>query len=168
MSGDEEAIDLVASVGELDGVVVALREFLHHANAIRAVAIVDRPGEGPAIVDCGRLAPIEVDLGDRRVHMPHAIELDSEAPVFPEVRHMAPFQVNAIAGEIAAPIGAVAHLADAVLALAAQLGGRNVALAQWATTDAEAPLGITARADRSEPLVVSLGVEEFVMDEDWP
>jgi hypothetical protein len=168
MSGDEEAIDLVASVGELDPVVVALREFLHHANAVRAVGIVARDGEGPAIVDCGRLAPIEVDLGDRLVHLPHAIELDSEAPVFPDVRHMAAFQVNAVAGEIAAPIGAVAHLADAVIALAAELGGRNVAMAQWATTDPDAPLGITARADGSEPLVVSLGLEEFVMDADWP
>ena len=44
MSGDEDAIDLVASVGELDPVVVALREFLHHANAVRAVAIVQRAG----------------------------------------------------------------------------------------------------------------------------
>ncbi|MGZ6642426.1 MAG: hypothetical protein ACXVFN_10935 [Solirubrobacteraceae bacterium] len=168
MSGDEQAIDLVASVGELDPVVVALREFLHHANAVRAVAIVQRTGEGPAIVDCGRLAPIEVDLGDRLVHVPHAIELAAEPPAFPEVRHMAPFQVDAEAGEIAAPIGAVAQLADAVRALALELGGRNVAMAQWATTDAEAPLGITARADGSEPLVVSLGQEEFVMDEDWP
>ena len=158
MSGEDEAIDLVASVGELDPVVVALREFLHHANAIRAVAIVQRAGEGPAIVDCGRLAPIEVDLGDRLVHLPHAIELGSEPPVFPD----------AVAGEIAAPIGAVAHYADAVRALAAELGARNVAMAQWATSDADAPLGITARADGSEPLVVSLGQEEFVMDEDWP
>lgn len=169
MSGEEgEAIDLVASVGELDPVVVALREFLHHANAIRAVAVVQRAGEGPAIVDCGRLAPIEVDLGDRLVHLPHAIELDSEPPVFPAVRHMAPFHVDATAGEIAAPVGAVAHLADAVKALAGELGGRNVALAQWATSDPDAPLGITARADDSEPLVVSLGLEEFVMDADWP
>jgi hypothetical protein len=133
------------------------------------VAIVQRSGgEGPAIIDCGRLAPIEVDLGDRLVHLPHAIELDSDPPGFPEVRHLAPFQVDAGAGEIAAPIGAVAHLAEAVRALATELGGRNVAMAQWATSDADAPLGITARADGSEPLVVSLGLEEFVMDPGWP
>ena len=53
-------------------------------------------------------------------------------------------------------------------ALAAELGARNVAMAQWATSDADAPLGITARADGSEPMVVSLGQEEFVMDADWP
>ena len=41
-------------------------------------------------------------------------------------------------------------------------------MAQWATSDPEAPLGITARADDSEALVVSLGAEEFVMDDDWP
>lgn len=165
---DEEAIDLVASVGELDGVVVALREFLHQTNAIRAVAIVDRPGEGPAIVDCGRLAPIEVELGDRLVHLPHAIELDAPPPSFPAVPRMAPFHVDPAAGEIAAPIGAVANLADAVKALAAELGGRNVAMAQWPTDDPQAPLGITARADGSEPMVVSIGEDEYVMDADWP
>jgi hypothetical protein len=164
----DDPIDLVASVGELDGAVVALREFLHQANAVRAVAIVERAGEGPAVIDCGRLAPIEVDLGDRLVHMPHAIELEAEPPAFPAVPRMAPFHVDPAEGEIAAPIGAVAALADAVRALAAELGGRNVALAQWTTDDPDAPLGITARADGSEPMVVSIGDDEYVMDADWP
>ena len=57
---DEDAIELVGSVGPLDAVVVALREFLHRSGAVRAVAVVDRePGEGPAVVDCARLAPID-------------------------------------------------------------------------------------------------------------
>jgi len=166
---EEEPIDLVASVGALDGVVVALREFLHRSGAVRAVAVVDRePGEAPAVVDCARLSPIEVDFGERVVHLPHAIDLDVDPPTLPEVRHLPPFQVDATRAEIAAPIGGVAHLAGAVRDLAGALGGRNVVMAQFATDDPAAPLAITARADGSEPLVLSLGEEEFEMEPGWP
>jgi hypothetical protein len=166
---DEDAIELVASVGPLDTVVVALREFLHRSGAVRAVAVVDRePGEGPAVVDCARLAPIEVDFGDRVVHLPHSIELDATAPPLPDVRRLAPFDVDTATAEIAAPIGGVAHLAGAVRELAAALGGRNVAMAQFETSDPDAPLAFTARADGSEPIVLALGEDEFLMDPGWP
>ena len=165
----DDAIDLVGSVGPLDPVVVALREFLHRSGAVRAVAVVDRePGESPAVVDCARLQPIEVDLGDRVVHLPHAIELDAEPPPLADLRQLPPFHVDAQTGEIAAPVGGVAYLAAAVRDLAAALGGRNVALAQFATDDPEAPLAITARADGSEPIVLALGEEEFPMEPGWP
>ena len=52
--------------------------------------------------------------------------------------------------------------------LAAALGGRNVAMAQFATNDPDAPLAITARADGSEPIVLALGDEEFPMEPGWP
>jgi hypothetical protein len=166
---DDDAIDLVGSVGPLDPIVVALREFLHRSGAVRAVAVVDRdPGQAPAVIDCARLTPIEVDLGDRVVHLPHAIELDAEPLPLPDVRQLPPFQVDADEGEIAAPIGGVAYLAGAVRDLAAALGGRNVAMAQFATDDPQAPLAITARADGSEPIVLALGEEEFPMEPGWP
>jgi hypothetical protein len=166
---DDDAIDLVGSVGPLDPVVVALREFLHRSGAVRAVAVVDRElGESPAVVDCARLQLIEVDLGDRIVHLPHGIELDAEPPALPDVRQLPPFQVDAGKGEIAAPVGGVAYLAAAVRDLATALGGRNVAMAQFATDDPEAPLAITARADGSEPIVLALGEEEFPMEPGWP
>jgi hypothetical protein len=159
---DERPVDLVATVGELDPAVAALREFVHVTHATRAMAVVERTdGASPAVIDCGRLAPIEVDLGDRLVHLPHAIELDASVPVLPAIPATAPLQIDADAGDVIAPIGFVARLADAVQALAAALGGRNVALAQWATTDPEAPLAISARADGSEALVVSLGEQEY-------
>jgi hypothetical protein len=166
---DDDAIDLVGSVGPLDPIVVALREFLHRSGAVRAVAVVDRePGEAPAVIDCSRLTPIEFDLGDRIVHLPHAIELDAKPPPLPDVRQLAPFEVDASKAEIAAPLGGVAHLAGAVRDLAAALGGRNVAMAQFQTNDPDAPLAITARADGSEPIVLALGEEEFPMDPGWP
>ena len=166
---DDDAIELVASVGALDVVVATLREFLHRSGAVLAVAVVDRePGEGAAVIDCGRLLPIEVDYGDRVVHLPHSIELDAEPPPLPDVRQLPPFQVDTEQAEIAAPIGGVAHLASAVRDLAAALGGRNVAMAQFATDDPAAPLAITARADGSEPIVLALGEEEFAMEPGWP
>jgi hypothetical protein len=166
---DDDAIELVASVGALDVVVATLREFLHRSGAVRTVAVVDRePGEGPVVIDCGRLLPIEVDYGDRVVHLPHAIELDAEPAELPEVRLLPPFEVDAAQAEIAAPVGGVAHLASAVRDLAAALGGRNVAMAQFATNDPQTPLAITARADGSEPIVLALGEDEFPMEPDWP
>jgi len=159
---EDEAREVVGSVGALDPVVVLLREFLHRSGALRAVAVVEGPpGEGPAIVDCARLEPIAVDVGERRVVLPHALELDAPAPDLPEVRRLPPFDVDRAEGTVAGPIGGVAHLADAVAGLAERLGGRNVAMVQFETSDADAPLSMTARADGSEPIVVALGDDEF-------
>ena len=169
MTADDEVPEVVASVGPLDEVVVLLREFLHRSAAIRAVALVaGEPGEGTAVVDCGRLLPIEVEAGGRTVALPHAVELDPQPPPLPEVRRFAPFEVDAAEGSIAAPPGAVAHLANAVRELAGLLGGRNVAMVQFETNDPDVPLAITARAGGEEPLVLALGEEEFEMEPGWP
>ena len=170
VSGENDAPEIVASVGPLDAVVVLLREFLHRTGALRAVAVVEgAPGDEPAVVDVRRLQPTEVEAGGRVVLLPHAIELDAPPPgEVPAVRQFAPFEVNAEAGEIAAPPGAVAHLAAAVRGLANLLGGRNVAMVQFETSDPDAPLAITARAGGSDPLVIALGEEEFEMDPGWP
>jgi hypothetical protein len=166
---DDDALEVVASVGPLDGTVVLLREFLHRSGALRAVAVVDRaPGEQPAIVDCGRFAPIEIDLGDRAVYMPHGAQLTAHPPELPEIRQLPPFEVDTAKAEIAAPIGGLAHLAEAVRVLAGALGGRNVAMVQFETTDPSTPLAITARADGSEPMVLALGEEEYEMEPGWP
>ena len=149
---DEDVVEVVASVGVLDEVVALLRDYLHRTGALRAVALVDRaPGEGPAVVDCGRLAPVEVDLGDRRVYLPHAIELDVAPPELPPLRQLPPFEIDA-------------HAVDDVL----QPADRPGDLAQFETNDPDAPLTVTARAEPGEPLVVALGEEEFELDPSWP
>jgi len=166
---DENDAPEVASVGPLDPVVVLLREFLHRSGAVRAVAVVEgEPGDEPAIVDVRRLYPTEVEIGDRTVLLPHAVELDVPPPSLPPVRQLAPFDVDVAAGEIAAPPGGVAHLAGAVRGVADLLGGRNVAMVQFETNQPEAPLAITARAGGADPLVLTLGEEEFEMDPGWP
>ncbi|MEA2179574.1 MAG: hypothetical protein QOG77_2871 [Solirubrobacteraceae bacterium] len=169
MTHEDDVPEIVASVGPLDEVVVLLREFLHRSGAVRAIAVVEgAPGEGPAIVDVGQLRPTEVEAGGRTVLVPHGAALDVAPPQLPEIRQLPPFEVDVAAGQIAAPPGAVAYVAAAVRDLAATLGGRNVAMAQFTTNDPEAPLAITARADGSESLVLALGEDEFEMGPGWP
>jgi hypothetical protein len=169
MTGENDGPEVVASVGPLDQVVVALREFLHRSGALRAVAVVEgEPGDEPAVVDVRRLHPTEVEVGGRTVVLPHAIELDAAPPELPAVRQLPRFDVDVASGEIAAPPGVVAHLAGAVRDLADLLGGRNVAMVQFETNQPEAPLAITARAGGADPLVLALGEEEFEMDPGWP
>jgi hypothetical protein len=157
MAGDGD-IELVASVGTLDPAVAALRAFLHRAGALRAVGVIERDaGSGPAVVDCGRLQVIEVDLGDRIVHLPHGVELAVDAPAFDGVRQLPPFDVDATTGEVVGTIGGVDHLVAGVCELADALGGRNVAMAVFETTTDDAPLAITARAGGAEPVVIAIG-----------
>ena len=67
--------------------------------------------------------------------------------------------VHPEAAELHAPIGTIGHLAEALLDLAAALGGRSVATAEWATADPQLPLTLAARA--GEPVIVALGDEQF-------
>jgi hypothetical protein len=53
-----------------------------------------------------------------------------------------------------------------VKSLAALLGGENVALATFETTDPDTPLSVSARGD--DPVVLSLGDEQFEMEPGWP
>lgn len=163
-----EVIDVVASVGPLDVVVVTLREFLHRSGAVRAIALLPaaREEDPPTLVDCARLQPIEVVAGGRTVHLPHAIPLDVEPLPMYDVRQLPPFEVHPDDGRIAAPLGGVEHYGYAVRALAGALGEGAVALITFTTTELEAPLSLTARV--GDPIVISLGDEEYEMEPGWP
>jgi hypothetical protein len=154
----------VATVGVLDPVVETLRDVLHRSGALRVAVIVDFPEDAPALVDVARLSPIEVQVGERVLHLPHAIELDAE-PLgrHIELRQLPPFEVDPEAGEVVGTIGGLDMLADAMLELAALLGGRSVAMAQYATSRADAPLTVSART--GEPVVVALGEQEWELPE---
>src|SRR3954470_21413309 len=112
-AGEDEIIDVVTSVGDLGGVVVLLREFLHRSGALRAVALFADPESADgslALVDCARLAPIEVSRAGRTVHLPHAIEL-AAAPIaaVPDVTQLPAFDVDAETGVITSPLGGMEH-----------------------------------------------------------
>jgi len=158
---EDEGIDVVLTVGDLDPTVVALREFLHRSGAVEVQAVVERPDGPAALVTCGRLTPIEVVEGERTVHLPHAVELDAEPPELPAVPPLPPLEVDGAEGVVTGPLGGVEAMARAVTALAEVLGGRNVALAFYATTDPDTPLGIAARV--GEAPIVTLGEEQFTL-----
>lgn len=161
MAGEQDdPVDLVVTVGPLDPTVVLLREFLHRSGALRAVALLEpRDGEDAALVDCGRLAPVEVTIGDRTVHLPHAVDLDVEPPALPEIRHLPPLEVDVASGAVTGTIGGVQLLVQAVQELAGMLGGRSVAMVQFETTTPELPFTVSARA--GEPVVLAIGDEQF-------
>lgn len=164
---ETEPAILVATVGPLDPVVALLREFLHRSGAIRAVALMEHGvGEGPALVDVGQLLPIEVVVDEQTYQLPHAIELDVPEPDVPDVRQLPTFEVNRETGEIAAMIGGVEHYAEAVIGLTRRVGPRDVVIATWRTNDDDAPISISARG--SDPIVISLGDEEYEMEPGWP
>jgi hypothetical protein len=124
---EDEGIDVVLTVGDLDAIVVTLREFLHRVGAVEVQAAVERPDGSAALVTCGRLAPIEVTQDGRTVHLPHAVELDAEPPELPSIPALPPLEVDGAAGVVTGPLGGVEAMARAVGALADVLGGRNVA-----------------------------------------
>lgn len=159
-------IDVVATVGALDPTVLLLREFLHRSGAIRTVAVVALEDD-IALVDVGRLLPVEVTIGERIVHLPHALQLDAALLVVPEVRQLPAFDVDPASGEVNSPLGGLEHYAIAVRQLAQILGADNVALASWETTSPDVPLSITARASE-DVLILALGEEEFEMEPGWP
>ena len=155
-----EEIDLVASAGPLDNVAAALREFIHRSGALRVVAVT-----ADSMVDCPRLAPIEVTTQGSTVALPHAIELDVDDPIdVPSVIQPPPFEVDPEALEVRSPIGVLEAMGDSVRAMANSIGPTVVVMATFPTLPPEHALSITARG--AEPLVFALGEELFSLDSD--
>jgi hypothetical protein len=152
-------IDLVATAGPLNNVVDALREFIHRSGALRVVAVTP-----DSMVDCPRLAPIEVTTPGSTVALPHAIELDVEDPIeVPSVVQPPPFEVQPDALEVRSPIGVLQAMGDAVRSMANNIGPTVVVMATFPTLPPEHALSITARG--AEPLVFAMGEELFALDE---
>jgi hypothetical protein len=153
----EEPVDLVATVGDLDPVIETLRVFLHDSGAVRVVAVVD--ADEPAVVDVGRLAPIEVTTDAGMVHLAHASELEVEPLARPRVRQLPPFEVDPLQGTVIGTMGGVDMIADALRELANVFGGASVAMAQFATSAGDTLLTVSARP--GEPVLVAIGDDHF-------
>jgi hypothetical protein len=159
-----EEIDLVASVGPLDAVVETLRDVLHRSGALRVAVVVDMPDGPAALVDVGRLAPVEVRIADRTMHLPHAIELEAESfGGAIELRQLPPFEVEPDTGQVTGTLGGLDMLADAMRELAELLGGRSVAIAVYQTVTPGVDLTVTAR--HAEPVLITLGEAEWELPE---
>lgn len=158
MSADDRS-DVVQTVGELDCVVVALRDFLHRSGAVRAVAALDH---AHAIVDCPRFAPVEIERDGVIVAVPHSVELDAQPPELPAFDQPPPFEIDTEHGEVTAPLGSLESLGGAVRALAGSLSPGAVVVASFVTTTPDTLLSVSAR--QGEPIVIALGEEIFELE----
>jgi hypothetical protein len=145
---------------EVEQAVGLAREFLHRSGALRVGLLVDRGDDRePAVVECARLTPISVIEDGEQTEVAHGVALGTPVPPLPEVRQIHGIEADPVAGTVAAPLGGVEMLGRALRAVAALLGGRSIAAADFETLDPATPLGLAARGD--EPLVALVGEEQF-------
>jgi hypothetical protein len=146
--------------------VVTLRDFVGAAGASAAVLLLDQ-GEGapPLLIESPAGGPATLSEGEDVVALDAARLAAAPLPL-PEVRALGPFDVDALRAEVVAPLGGVEHLARAVRELADAFPGRSVLTVAFATSDPDTPLRLSARS--GDPMVLSLGEEQFEMDPAWP
>jgi hypothetical protein len=144
--------------------VATIRAFAQRSGARRVVLVLDR-GD-PAMLDCAPDGSLELTDSGRTWRVPADAPVRAVPLPLPEIR---PAPASSLfldpdTGELEAPLGAVANLARAVLALAGAFGGRTVATAEFATRTPDLELTIAAR--EGEPLVVAAGDRRFVLPDD--
>jgi hypothetical protein len=149
--------------------LASVRELAARAGAQRVVLLVDEgDGAEATMIEWAGDGTLEVtEAGVTEPVAPAAIAQVTPA-VLPDVVAVPPtaLTVDADTGELAAPLGALAGLAEGVVALAAAFGGRSVATAEFPTRDPERPLALAARP--GEPVVAQVGGEVFAFPEGWP
>jgi len=147
-----------------DVVMATLQDFTERAGAVRVVVLLDRgPGRAAPLLECEPGEPITISQGDENFIVPPASFADVEPLPLdpPKPVPASALDVDVVQGEVAAPIGAVDALVQAVRELARVLGGRTVAMADFATRSGE-PLSIAAR--EGEATVLAIGDHEFRFD----
>jgi hypothetical protein len=144
-----------------DVVMATIREFTERAGAVHVAVLLDRgPDREPPLLECEPGQPLTISQGEENFIVPPQA-LDGVRPLPVEAPKPVPasaLSVDPALGEVEAPIGVVEALADAVRRLAQALGGRSVAMADFATRSGE-PLSIAAR--EGEPVVLAFGDHEF-------
>jgi hypothetical protein len=144
--------------------VATVRAFAERSGALRVVLLLDRGDDVPALMlDLGEGGALELTDGEREILVDE--DVDAAPRPLPDIR-ATPATAIAIepdSGELEAPLGAIAHLGDCVLALARAFGGRSVATADFGTRDPRLPLTIAAR--EGEPLLLAAGDRRFVLPE---
>jgi hypothetical protein len=149
--------------------LMSVREVAARAGAQRVVLLLDE-GEGSeaTMVEWAEGGTFELTEAGVTEPVDPAALAGVVPAVTPDVRPLPPtaLTVDPDTGELAAPIGALAAIAAAVMALAGAFGGRSVATAEFATRDPERPLAIAAR--RGEPIVAQVGTQAFAFPDGWP
>ena len=163
--GPDRALEVLARHGTA---VATVRTFARASGATRVVLLLDRgEAEPPVLLELAAGESLQVTEGEAT----HAIAAGLPAGRPLELADVRPPPASAVfldpaLGELSAPIGVVANLAEAVLSLAQAFGGRSVATADFPTRDAELPMTIAARP--GEPVVIAVGDQQFAMPGGWP
>jgi hypothetical protein len=142
--------------------VATVRAFAAAAGAERVVLLVDRGAERDAVmVEADEHGAIEITEDGDVLTVDPTVPPGAAPLPLPELRPAPPsaLALDAQTGELEAPLGAVANLAQGVLALAGAFGGRSVASVDFPTRDPEQPLTIAAR--EGDPMIVAAGEQRF-------
>jgi hypothetical protein len=157
------------AVGRHAVALASVREVAARAGAQRVVLLLDEGDDAePTMVEWAEGGTFELTEAGVTEPVDPAALAGVVPAVSPDVRPLPPtaLTVDPDTGELAAPIGALAAIAEALVALAAAFGGRSVATAEFATRDPARPLAIAARP--GEPVVAQVGTETFAFPEGWP
>jgi len=141
--------------------IATARAFTLAAEAQSTVLLLDRPGRDPTMVEVDEWLDAEITEDDDVTSVPSSAVITQPARPLPEIRPTpsSAISIDVRTGELAAPLGAIEHLAEAVLGLATAFGGRTVASVEFATSDPETPITFAARV--GERVVLAAGDEQF-------
>lgn len=141
--------------------LATVEDFAHRSGALRVAVLLDL-GEGlePPLLEWEAEAGLTLSQGEAAYAVPPSMTAGAE-PIHVHAPKAVPagaLDVDPTLGEVAAPIGLMDALVDAVTGLARVMGGRSVAVADFATRSGE-PLSVAARV--GEPAVLAVGEHEF-------
>ena len=148
-------------VARHDVVMATVQDFTERCGAVKVAVLLDRgPGRPSPLLECEPGQPITITQDDESFVVPPGA-LAGVEPLHVHAPKAVPataLHVEPEAGEVAAPLGLLEAMVDAVRGLAAALGGRTVAMGDWTTRSGEV-LSIAARV--GEPAVLAIGEHEF-------
>ena len=147
--------------------MATVADFAARSGAEQVLVLLDAGDEDRAtMLEWRAGAPLELTDGGITWEVPDELTLDAAPLDLPDVRPCAPassLRIDAEAGVVEAPVGAVEALCDAVLVLASAFGGRSVASADYPTSDPNRSVTVAARP--GEPAVLGVGDELFGLPE---
>jgi hypothetical protein len=141
--------------------IATARAFLGRSGAQRVVLLVDLGDGEAAMVDCDATGDTEVVEREAVAFIPATAAVPVAPKPLPQVRPTpaTAIDIDVDTGELAAPLGAIDHLASSVLAVARAFGGLTVATAEFPTRDPELPITVAARD--GEPVVLAAGDAQY-------
>jgi hypothetical protein len=153
--------DALMALARLSEEVATVRVFRERSGANHVSLLVEAAHGETVMVECDATGAIEITEGDDVALIGANEAIPGPIRALPDIRPIpaTAIHLDAITGELAAPIGTVDHLAEIVLALASAFGGLTVAAAEFATHDPSLPITFAAR--EGEPVVLSAGDEQY-------